>query len=363
MDSQLYGFQSYSPSNVGFVPQVRSALASSMPTNVNPARCPPGLNPCAAGAGIPSDPLSFGPHATSHVHTFAHPGSPSVHDCSFGNGGAMNTYDIAPDPYATTKYCHDDRCASGVCDSCGMSCGQNVVSDPSTCSETEQGRLASDDPVYNNDAWAQGRSCRTEEQLPCSEPCVSVHGGLSCPPTRDLHRSGNRFGADFGDMDSGIGLCVYRDSAHCHGSPHFGREGSVVAERVASAGAWTQRTPNASHDHGIDQISFDVMSGSYIRQHVPSYTQRPVMNDLHGFGCGSNHVVVCQPSVLAHSHGHGDNMYHGLSSGHVSGMSGFGHGLIPGASPTLNGAHGYPYHGNHAVMGQSVPWDNARRRE
>eukprot|EP00971_Amphidinium_carterae_P264803 5252805-Amphidinium_carterae.1 len=83
------------------------------------------------------------------------------------------------------------------------------------------------------------------------------------------------------------------------------------------------------------------MSGSYIRQHVPSYTQRPVMNDVRGFGCGSNHVGICQPSVFAHSHGHGDHMNHahGFSSGHVLGMSGFGHGLIPGASPNLNGAH------------------------
>eukprot|EP00971_Amphidinium_carterae_P056207 1109057-Amphidinium_carterae.1 len=154
---------------------------------------------------------------------------------------------------------------------------------------------------------------------------------------------------NFGGMDSCSGLCgkgMYRDPVYGYGSPHFGRQELVVTDRVAAGvGAGTHRTLDALHDHGIDPISLNVMSGSYCRQHVPSYTHRPVMNDVRGFGCGSGHVGVCQPSVLA------------------SGMNGFGHGSIPGASHNLNSACGYPCHGNHAIMGQYAPWDNTRRKE
>eukprot|EP00971_Amphidinium_carterae_P153037 3033800-Amphidinium_carterae.1 len=83
---------------------------------------------------------------------------------------------------------------------------------------------------------------------------------------------------------------MYRDSVCGYGSPHFGRQESVVADRfVAGAGAGSLRPIDALHDHGIDPVSLNLMSGSYCRQHVPSYTHRPVMNDFRGFGCGSGH--------------------------------------------------------------------------
>eukprot|EP00971_Amphidinium_carterae_P200725 3983172-Amphidinium_carterae.1 len=124
-------------------------------------------------------------------------------------------------------------------------------------------------------------------------------------------------------MDSGIGPCVDvfgHGSSHNPGSPHLVRQGLPTVGSIAGDGAWAQRTP-CSHAHEVDQMSRDIMFGSYIRQHVPSYTQRPVMNDVRGFG------------------------------------------YVPGASHNLNGASGYPYHGNHAVMGQVAPWDNTRRKE
>eukprot|EP00971_Amphidinium_carterae_P166332 3296639-Amphidinium_carterae.1 len=58
-----------------------------------------------------------------------------------------------------------------------------------------------------------------------------------------------------------------------------------MGERVADVGAWNQRSQCPCHSHEIDPISRDILSGSYIRQHVPSYTQRPVDG-----GCGSVRV-------------------------------------------------------------------------
>eukprot|EP00971_Amphidinium_carterae_P104776 2074903-Amphidinium_carterae.1 len=78
----------------------------------------------------------------------------------------MNTYEVAPDPYATVRHCHDDRSASGVHESCGVSFDQNLGPGLSTRNDIEQGRPVSDDPVYNEDAWAQSRNCRVEGELP-----------------------------------------------------------------------------------------------------------------------------------------------------------------------------------------------------
>eukprot|EP00971_Amphidinium_carterae_P041437 813579-Amphidinium_carterae.1 len=89
--------------------------------------------------------LSFGPPATiDHICQCAHPCSPSVHDCACVSGGAMNTYEVAPesDPYATVRHCLDNRSASGFHESCSVSCDQQG-SGPSTRIETEQSRLVS----------------------------------------------------------------------------------------------------------------------------------------------------------------------------------------------------------------------------
>eukprot|EP00971_Amphidinium_carterae_P244381 4852538-Amphidinium_carterae.1 len=88
---------------------------------------------------------------------------------------------------------------------------------------------------------------------------------------------------NFGSMGSCNGMCgngMYRDSVGDYGSPHFGRQESVGVDRVAAcAGAGSLRPIDALHDHGIDPVSLNVMSGSCCCQHVPSYTHRPVMND------------------------------------------------------------------------------------
>eukprot|EP00971_Amphidinium_carterae_P324995 6455056-Amphidinium_carterae.1 len=313
MSSQVYGFPSCGPPNAGCLHQVPSASTGNLSGNINPTPCPPGLNPCVAGAGYHSHSLSFGPPPTNLdlVNPCAHLCSTLVHDCSYVSGGAMNTYEIAPDPYATVRHCrhcHDDYCASGVCYSCGMSCGQSLMSGPSTCNETEQ-----------------------------------VHGGFSPPPTRDLQCSGNRSGMGFVGTDSGIGQCVNgmsRDMPHCHGSPRFGRQGSVVTKGVAGAGAWTQMSLGASHEHEVDQISLEAISGPYIRQHVPVVC-----------------LLILMVVVIHRNHAHG------IPFEHVSGISGVGHGPIHGASLDLTFAHDSPYHGNHSAMTYPASWENARRRE
>eukprot|EP00971_Amphidinium_carterae_P340479 6478843-Amphidinium_carterae.1 len=91
------------PPNAGFVPHGPSVLAGNLPGSVNTACCPPGLSPCVDQAlhGFQSPhSLSFGPPATCLDHLCAHPCSPSVHDCTRVSGGVMNTFDVAPDPYA-----------------------------------------------------------------------------------------------------------------------------------------------------------------------------------------------------------------------------------------------------------------------
>eukprot|EP00971_Amphidinium_carterae_P102302 2025528-Amphidinium_carterae.1 len=68
----------------------------------------------------------------------------------------------------------------------------------------------------------------------------------------------------FGGVDSYSGLYgngMYRDLVCGYGSPHFGRQELVVAERVAAcAGAGSLRPIDALHDHGIDPVSLNLMS-------------------------------------------------------------------------------------------------------
>eukprot|EP00971_Amphidinium_carterae_P223474 4434031-Amphidinium_carterae.1 len=125
----------------------------------------------------------------------------------------MNTYEVAPDPYATVRHCHDDRSASGVHESCSVFCDQNLGSGPSTRVETEQSRPVSDDPVCNDDAWAHSQNCKTEEGLPRNGHDASVRNG--CPPSHVRDFQHDRFnmefvnmGSGFANMNSGSGPCV-----------------------------------------------------------------------------------------------------------------------------------------------------------
>eukprot|EP00971_Amphidinium_carterae_P115185 2281598-Amphidinium_carterae.1 len=69
---------------------------------------------------------------------------------------------------------------------------------------------------------------------------------------------------NFGGVDSYSGLYgngMYWDSVCGYGSPHFGRQESVVANRFAAgAGAGSLRHTDALHDHGIDPVSLNLMS-------------------------------------------------------------------------------------------------------
>eukprot|EP00971_Amphidinium_carterae_P044985 884717-Amphidinium_carterae.1 len=122
MSSMLYGSPPYGRSVAGVLQQVPSSTFTP---------CPPGLPLQAAGAGFHTQSLSFGPPATvDHISQCAHPCSPSVHDCTCVSGGAMNTYEVAPDPSATVRHCHDDRSASGVHESSSVSCDQHLGSGP-----------------------------------------------------------------------------------------------------------------------------------------------------------------------------------------------------------------------------------------
>eukprot|EP00971_Amphidinium_carterae_P070102 1387210-Amphidinium_carterae.1 len=70
--------------------------------------------------------MSLVPPPTVDVGQYAHPCSPSVHDCACLSGGAMNTYEVEPDPYVTRQswVSLDVPIASGFHESCSVSCDQ-----------------------------------------------------------------------------------------------------------------------------------------------------------------------------------------------------------------------------------------------
>eukprot|EP00971_Amphidinium_carterae_P342388 6481670-Amphidinium_carterae.1 len=382
MNEQCYGFPLHSRNNAQATRYVSGPGLG--PATPGFGVAPPGLcGDMSAGFAYAGEPVSFGPNA-QHASEYPCQSSRVV--------SPMQTFPLAPNPYATRMGSQD----STMCDPHDAHASGVLTSDVRGTHDNESrclgqngstnDRHGSSDPLFESDPWGQwarGRGMQThgERQDAVNPTSMNVahcaHGGDShceIPQTLPCHGHGCHVrGVDMrDDHPCNRNVNVNLDGFSMRNVPEvsamFGGVPCVPSQRlrqddgagvnVAGArNAW-QRSP----DMYVDDLSHRAMSGAYVRNHIPSYTQRPLLDTMH---TAYRHHVPLDSHA---QHGGGCAYDRGVIDTHRSccganhadyGMA-VGFAGVPGACSNLGhvGAHSFmPMHMS------SHDYDSVKRRE